>query len=83
MLAKERRQGARRRWGTRGRRRGQRQEPEAWGTLQHTPLARLWPRRREAQSAGTAPAEKEQQMALVTCQYTPPAWLWPRRTEAQ
>ena len=83
MAATERRQGARQRWGSRGRRRGRRWEPEARGAWQHTPPARRPPYAREAKSAGNAPDEGERQTAPGTCQYTPLARIQTRRQEAQ
>ena len=84
MAATECRHVARRQWGKRGRWQGRIREPEARGTRQHTPLARIWPRLREALSAGTAPAKEAGKMkTLGTHQHRPPPRLRPRWREPE
>ena len=84
MAAMERRHGARQRWGPWRRRQGQRREPEAQGTRQHTPPARLRPRRQEALSVGTAPAEEAGQTTTPgTRQNRPPPRLRLRRRDPE
>ena len=83
MATTERRHGTQRRWRTRRQRRGQSSKPEARGARQHTPPARLWLQRREAQSAGPAPAKEGNQTTPGTHQHNPPPRLRPRRRESE